>query len=139
LKIRIKHSEYEKLRDHAREGYPHEVVGLLGGSRKDGVVHHVERLVNERTDSPGTRYRVDGLAVFDGERRIRARGLDTLGYYHSHPDHPAVYSEEDRRNAHLSMSYLILSVLNGEVEDVQSWRLLKDRSAMQAETVEVED
>ena len=139
MKIRIKRSEYEKLLAHAREGYPHEIVGLLGGSREEGIVHHVERLVNERADSPGTRYYVDGLAVLHGERRIRAQGWDTLGYYHSHPDHPAAYSEEDRRNAHLYMSYLILSVLGGEVDDIQCWRLLEDRTAMQVELIEVED
>ena len=69
------------------------------------------------------------------QQALEAEGHDILGYYHSHPDHPSRYSEYDRDHALPNMSYLIVSVLKGEVVDTASWRLHEDRSAMSAEPI----
>lgn len=123
----------QRLHDHACEGYPHEVVGVLAGRRTTGEVTHIVPLTNERTDRPGDRYVVSGLTLFRAEEALVADGLDVLGYYHSHPDHPAVYSEYDRDHALPNLSYVITSVQRGAIADTRSWRLRDDRSAMDEE------
>lgn len=132
----IHEREREKLYDHARAGYPHEVVGLLAGDRSTSAVSHVEALVNERADSPQNRYAVSALTLFRAEERLAHAGLEVLGYYHSHPDETSRYSEFDRDHALPNTSYLIVSVRGGEVASTQSWRLREDRSAMDEENVE---
>ena len=146
---------------HASEGYPFEVVGILAGSRAENEVSEVLRLVNERLkpggdrgvdgaapaqaaghregvlEGPGNRYRVDPLLQMRAEMAVEARGLEVVGYYHSHPDHPARYSEYDREHAVPNMSYTIVSVVGGAVRDTLSWRLAEDRSTMHPEPVTV--
>lgn len=120
---------------HAEAGYPHEVVGILAGRRADGRVTHAEALVNERSDSPQNRYEVSSLTLARAEQALEARGLEIVGYYHSHPDHPSQYSDFDRDHALPNMSYLIVSVLAGRVASTQSWRLVEDRSSMIEEPI----
>jgi len=136
--LRIDRGQLDRLHAHATEGYPHEVVGILAGDRASHTVHRVKPLINERADSPANRYKVGGLALLKAEQALEAQGLEVVGYYHSHPDHPAQYSEYDRDHALPNMSYLITSVNGGDVTDTQSWRLLEDRSSMQEEAIEIE-
>ena len=133
--IRFDAAELERLWTHAREGYPYEVVGVLAG--RQGHVTRVEPLVNERTDVKN-RYRVSGLTLMKAERRLEAEGYEILGYYHSHPDHPAQYSDYDRDHALPNLSYVITAVHDGDVVDTKSWRLLEDRSAMRPEELTID-
>lgn len=137
--MRIDRAELSKLWAHAREGYPHEVVGVLAGDRASGHVSRVHALLNERSDSAHNRYRVSGLILMKAERALEAEGLEIVGYYHSHPDHPALYSDYDRDHALPNMSYLITAVHDGEIADTLSWRLVEDRSSMNAEDIEILD
>lgn len=123
------------LHRHAEAGYPHEVVGILAGSRTTGVVTAIAALENERSDSPANRYAVSALALARAEQGLEADGLEIVGYYHSHPDHPSRYSDFDRDHALPNMSYVIVSVQRGRVTTTQAWRLLEDRSAMDEEPV----
>lgn len=127
----------ERVHAHVREGYPHEVVGILAGEAGSSEVREVTSLVNERADSAHNRYKVSGLALMRAEQALTDAGHAILGYYHSHPDHPALYSDYDRDHAWPNMSYVIVSVAAGEVVDTRSWRLLEDRSAMSEEPVHV--
>jgi len=137
--LRLKRAEAERMHAHMREGYPHEVVGILAGSRDTWSVYQVVSLVNERADSPANRYHVSALALYRAEEALAARGLDVVGYYHSHPDHPSAYSDFDRDHALPNMSYLIGAVTPGGVVGQQSWRLRDDRSAMDEEEIILED
>jgi proteasome lid subunit RPN8/RPN11 len=137
MSVRIDREQYDLMRASAAEGYPHEVVGILAGSRETWSVTEVLPLLNERADSPRNRYRVSGLVMMRAEQAIEARGLEVVGYYHSHPDHPAQYSEYDRDHALPNMSYVIVSVQQGKPENTLSWRLLADRSSMDAEDIHV--
>lgn len=130
-------AELAKLHAHAEEGYPHEVVGILAGDRLSGRIERVHPLVNERSDSAHNRYKVSGLTLMRAERGLEAQGLDILGYYHSHPDHTAQYSDFDREHALPNMSYVIVSVRNGVVAETASWRLKEDRSAMDSESLDI--
>ena len=136
--LRIDREQLDRLHSHAAEGYPHEVVGILAGERCSQTVHHVQPLINERADSPANRYKVGGLALMRAEQALEDEGLEVVGYYHSHPDHPAQYSDYDREHALPNMSYLIASVGGGGVVHTQSWRLVEDRSSMQEEAIQIE-
>ena len=138
MSLHMPQSELNRLHAHAREGYPHEVVGILAGRRTDAAVVRVHPLINERADTHN-RYRVDGLALMKAERALEAEGLEVVGYYHSHPDHPAQNSDYDRDHALPYMSYLICSVIKGAIADTLSWRLVEDRSSMTAEPISIED
>lgn len=133
--LRISANQLAVMHAHAVEGFPHEVVGLLGGDRGAHAVSRVVPLRNERADSAHNRYQVGALALMRAEQALEAEGVEVVGYYHSHPDHPAQYSEFDRDHALPNMSYLIVSVLAGEVADTRSWRLRDDRSMMDEEPV----
>ncbi len=137
MALRIARAQLDRVHAHATEGYPHEVCGILAGSRDAWEVTEVVALVNERADSAHNRYKVSGLTLMRAEQALEARGLEVVGYYHSHPDHPSQYSEYDRDHALPNMSYPIVSVVSGEVADTQSWRLRHDRSAMDPEVIEI--
>lgn len=133
----IVRAELERLHAHAQEGYPHEVVGILAGD--EGRVTRVVPLINERADSAHNRYLVSGLMLARAEQRLEDEGGAVLGYYHSHPDHPAQYSEYDRDHALPNLSYVIVSVREGRAVDTLSWRLAEDRSVMHPETLHIEE
>jgi len=141
--LTIAKHQLARLHEHAIAGYPHEVVGILAGDRGTNRVHRIEALSNERADSPQNRYKVDGLALMKAEARLDAEGLEVVGYYHSHPDHPARYSDYDRDHALPNMSYLITSVMGSErgprIDDTCCWRLREDRSAMNAQAIHCAD
>lgn len=128
--LNIDKVELDRLHAHACEGYPHEVVGLLAGDRASHHVTRVVPLVNERADSAHNRYKVSGLIVHRAEQALEAEGLQVVGYYHSHPDHPSQYSAYDRDHALPNMAYLITQVVGGQTGTTQVWRLREDRSAM---------
>ena len=152
MRIMISQAELQRIHTHAEQGYPHEVVGILAGQsqldRSDleaqnpasddtsGMVQQAYPLINERADTHN-RYKVSGLALMRAERKLEAAGMQILGYYHSHPDHPAQYSEYDRDHALPNLSYMIISVMQGKAVDSLSWRLQEDRSNMLAEQIHI--
>jgi proteasome lid subunit RPN8/RPN11 len=120
---------------HASLSYPDECCGFMLGSSRDGVTE-VARMVaaeNEREDSRHNRYVIRPESVLAAHKQARAEGLTVVGYYHSHPDHPAEPSEFDREHAWPGVSYLIVSVRGGSPADVKSWRLRDDRSGFEPE------
>ena len=138
MSLRISSAALSAMHDFAETGYPYEVCGILAGRREGdgGEVSEVVPLVNERADSPKNRYQVGPLLLLRAEEGIEERGLQIVGYYHSHPDHPSRYSDYDREHALPNMSYTIISVVAGEVRDTASWRLSEDRSEMFVESIE---
>jgi proteasome lid subunit RPN8/RPN11 len=127
----------KEIRLHGAETYPHECCGALLGLESDAVreVRSLFRLVNSRTDSPRNRFSITAEDVRDAERAARSSGLDIVGWYHSHPDHPALPSEFDREHAWPWYSYVIVSVANGETQTISSWRLADDRMRFEPEKI----
>ncbi len=127
-----------EIRAHARADYPHECCGALIGVEQGErrVVQYALRLANERTDERERRFFISPQQVLMVERRAAQQGLMLLGFYHSHPDHPAVPSEYDRQHALPWYSYVIVSVQRGEPAELRSWRLRDDRSTFDEEPVE---
>jgi proteasome lid subunit RPN8/RPN11 len=91
---------------------------------------------NAREDSRHNRYVIPPEAVLAAEKAARAEGLGVIGYFHSHPDHPARPSEFDREHAWPGLSYLIVSIRKGKAKDTRSWRLSDDRERFLEETLE---
>jgi proteasome lid subunit RPN8/RPN11 len=135
MSLILPNPELSKLHAHAQEGYPHEVVGIIAGDKQERMASRIHPLINERADSAHNRYTVSGLTLMRAEQALEAEGLDILGYYHSHPDHPSQYSDYDRDHALPNLSYVIVSVINGRAVDTASWRLRDDRSAMDSESI----
>jgi proteasome lid subunit RPN8/RPN11 len=124
------------IREHGAQGYPHEACGaLLGLDGDEREVRALFPLVNRRDDSPRNRFSVSAADVIAAERAAAERGLELIGWYHSHPDHPALPSEYDREHAWPWYSYVIVSVAAGQPREIASWRLADDRSRFVAEPI----
>jgi proteasome lid subunit RPN8/RPN11 len=124
LKI-IRH-DYDSLRQHGEQTYPHECCGILLGHIDDGtrVVTSTARASNTRTDSAHNRYNIDPRELVRIQREGRDRGEDIVGFYHSHPDHPAHWSSTDLAEAHwFGCSYVITSVEKGKAAITNSFEL----------------
>jgi proteasome lid subunit RPN8/RPN11 len=121
------------IRDHGRETYPNECCGALIG--RDGQVTEAFRLPNTTEEGPRRRFLVRPADYRDAEARAAEGGGELLGFYHSHPDHPAVPSQYDLDHAWPFFSYVIVSVREGQAEELRSWRLRDDRSQFDEETV----
>lgn len=128
----------ERIRSHGAETFPFECCGaLLGRESEAREVLGLFPLVNRRDDSPRNRFAVTADDVRDAEKAARERGLDVIGWYHSHPDHPARPSEFDREHAWPWYSYVIVSVMGGAPAEMTSWRLNDDRLAYSPESIEI--
>jgi len=130
--------ERRAIETHAARGYPEEACGvLLGRDEKERrVVSEVVELENAGESSRHNRYVISPEQFLRAERRARDTGLDVIGFFHSHPDHPARPSAFDLEHAWPYYSYLIVSVMNGRVTDARSWRLTDDRSRFDPEPLE---
>jgi len=146
LKLAINEAVMQKIRQHGTESYPNECCGALLGRDADAGVNparptrevlEIFPLVNRRDDSPRNRFFVTAEDAHDADKTALAHGLDLIGWYHSHPDHPATPSEYDREHAWPWYSYIIVSVQNGNPQDMTSWRLEDDRSVFVAEKLEI--
>jgi proteasome lid subunit RPN8/RPN11 len=123
----------DAIRAHGRETYPHECCGALLG--RNGLVSEAWPLPNTTEEGPRRRFLVRAVDYRTAEARAGAQGVELLGFYHSHPDHPARPSQYDLDHAWPVFSYVIISVTDGHPGDVTSWRLADDRSAFEAEAL----
>ncbi|HJU41560.1 MAG TPA: M67 family metallopeptidase [Vicinamibacterales bacterium] len=121
------------IRAHGRKAFPHECCGALLG--RNGVVHEAFALPNTTEEGPRRRFLVRADDYRAAEKRARDTGLELLGFYHSHPDHPARPSQYDLDHAWPSFSYVIVSVMAGQDKVLTSWRLKEDRSEFQEEEI----
>ena len=144
----------QKIREHGAETYPHECCGALLGrddAGTDGIataggvqlplreILALFPLVTRREDSPHNRFSVTAEDVRDAEKAAREKKLDVVGWYHSHPDHPARPSQYDREHAWPWYSYVIVSVAKGKSAEMTSWRLSDDRSEYACEEIAIRD
>jgi len=115
-----------RLLELACARYPAEACGLLVGRRsgRGAAVTAVREARNLNTERARDRYELDPADHLAALDLAQAAGLDLVGVWHSHPDHPAVPSETDRREAWPGWSYVIVSVAAGEPDGLRSWHLL---------------
>src|SRR6202163_2586634 len=130
--LKLSPSDYDSLRQHGEATYPHECCGVLLGRFDDNgaesvtkTVSRVARCGNTRADSPHNRYQIDPRELIRIQREGRERGEDIVGFYHSHPDHPARWSPTDLAEAHwFGCSYVITSVDKGVATITNSFELV---------------
>lgn len=128
----------QTIERHASIIYPQECCGVLIGRCHSGATF-VERVLsvgNEREGDRHDRYLISPETVLAAHKEARALGLEVVGYYHSHPDHPAEPSGFDLEQAWPEVSYLIVSVEQRKVVDSRSWRLSEDRQSFEEEVVD---
>ena len=115
----------EEIKAHAMEDCPAECCGLLFGSlAEDGSAEtaHACRMQNQCTESKSRcHYRMDPLEIHHAEEYYAKQGLELIGFYHSHPDHPAETSAEDLREMIPETVYLIVSAMHGECTEMKAW------------------
>ena len=123
----------EAIRAHGVETYPNECCGALYGTAK--TVTATFALPNTTEEGPRRRFLVRPQDYREAEKRATELGVELLGFYHSHPDHPARPSQYDLDHAWPFFSYIIVSVRAGVSEDMTSWLLRDDRSGFDPETL----
>jgi proteasome lid subunit RPN8/RPN11 len=117
----------QAIRAHGRETFPHECCGALVGAA-DRVTAAVA-LPNTTEEGPRRRFLVRPSDYREAERRATGLGGELLGFYHSHPDHPARPSQYDLDHAWPTFAYIIVSVMAGQSADMTVWYLKEDRSS----------
>jgi proteasome lid subunit RPN8/RPN11 len=126
MTLKIGKPDLDEIRRHGEETYPYECCGVLLGEMNGSskTVRAAVRCGNTRTDSPQDRYNIDPGELVRIQRAARERELDIVGFYHSHPDHPARWSATDLAEAHwIGCSYVITSVEQGRATQTNSFAL----------------
>ncbi len=146
--LRVTELVWNTMRAHGEETYPHECCGVLlgraGGDVEAGanLVEAAVRAGNTRVDSAHNRYNIAPGELIRIQREARAKGWDVVGFYHSHPDHPAQWSATDFAEAHwLGCSYVITAVEGGRAAVTNAFRLegtTEDEKHFVDEAVDVE-
>ena len=128
----------ERIHLHGEQSYPEEGAGLMLGKDADGrrEVLDILPLTNSREDAARhNRYLITAQDMLYGEQEAMRRGLDIVGVFHSHPDHPNRPSEFDQEWALPWYSYLITSVMKGAQDGSRSWRLAESRERFSEEAI----
>jgi proteasome lid subunit RPN8/RPN11 len=138
MKLIIKQELIEQLQKHALETYPFECCGFVFGSdQKEGrFITEVQPVANSKAGDQRRRFEIDPRDYLQAERYALNQDLVLLGIYHSHPDHPAVPSEHDLKQAVPFFSYLILATQKNRVDNITSWQL-NQRGQFEEENIEI--
>jgi proteasome lid subunit RPN8/RPN11 len=118
-----------RMEAHAAAAYPDECCGALIGRANPAAVVEAIPLPNATEEGPRRRFLVRPADYLAAEREAARRGLDLVGFYHSHPDHPARPSQTDLERAWPTLHYVIVAVASGKPADLRAWRLADDRRA----------
>lgn len=137
MTLRVSDVLLDRIRDEGERAYPSECCGVLAG--RSGGSKEVVRLVamaNQRTDDPH-RYLISPGDLLRTTAELSRSGLEVLGFYHSHPDHPAAPSTFDVDHAWPWYSYIIVGVHQGRAGEITSWELEDDGRAMRPELIDI--
>jgi proteasome lid subunit RPN8/RPN11 len=124
--LTIEAQDYDALRRHGEQTYPDESCGVLLGvfGEDQRIVRRTLPCRNASLDSPRSRYSVDPVELVRAQRDAREEGLEIVGFYHSHPDHPARWSPTDLEEAHwIGCSYVITAIEKGSATQTNSFVL----------------
>jgi proteasome lid subunit RPN8/RPN11 len=132
-KVAISDAVNQAIRRHGQETYPHECCGALVGTTAgaESIVADVVPLPNTTEEGPRRRFLVRASDYRLAERRAGEMGGELLGFYHSHPDHPARPSQYDLDHAWPTFAYIIVAVANGKATEMTVWFLKDDRSSFE--------
>lgn len=141
--LKISKADYDLIRWEAERRYPQECCGILLGTAAGGsrAVTLTLTCDNATSESPANRYSIDPDRIIVALKLARSRGENIIGFYHSHPDHPARYSETDLLEAHwFDCSYVITSVEQGHAAATRSYLLVgtENHKGFEDEQIEIE-
>ncbi len=142
MQLILSKEQLARITQHSERSYPNEGCGILLGSIEGGrkVVADVLPAGNAgEPQAQRNRYLIPPEDLLQGELLAEQRGLEVIGYFHSHPDHAASPSETDREQAWPGYSYLITSVQEGKAAGTSGWRLREDRTGFDQETLVLKD
>lgn len=129
-----------EISDHGEQEYPHECCGLLIGHLSENgakSVVEIQAISNAReSEAKHHRFLIRPDDLLRGERYAAEKGLEVVGFYHSHPDHPAVPSQYDLEHAWPAYSYIVVAVRGGRARELRSWGLQPDRTAFSEEEIQ---
>jgi len=139
MAIRLSNALAEEIRKHGIDDFPFECCGVMLGKAlgDDKTVHELRRLENVHEDGHERRFRISPDQMFQLDKEARQSGLTILGFYHSHPNHPAQPSQYDRDWAWPWYSYIILSVRDRIPAEMTCWNLNDDREAFTGEELDI--
>ena len=137
--IQLAENHRNEIAAHGERDYPYECCGLLLGSFADDgmkAISEIYPISNAREEqAKRNRFLIRPEELMRGERYAQQKGLEVVGFYHSHPDHPAVPSEYDLDHAWPMFSYIVVSVSAGAARDLRSWEMEPDRSRFNEEEI----
>ncbi len=134
MTIVVPKSVVRAIEDHAREAYPEECCGFLLGHGSDPrTVEEARRARNVAPEDRARRYVIDPLENLHADDVAGRKGLELIGIYHSHPDHPAAPSEFDRSRATSWYTYLILSIVDRTPKELTAWRFVETANVFRPE------
>ena len=139
--LRVNHASLHKMKVHASRAYPEECCGMLIGRDDDQgrMVCDVVRMKNEGHENRERRFLITPEQYRRAEELARKGGLEVVGFYHSHPDHPAEPSQHDLEHAMPWWSYIIVSVENRLPASARAWVLQDDRRGYEEQNMQVLD
>ena len=133
MKITVSSKAWETMKQDAEARFPYECCGFFyGNSGDEKTVSDVLVIQNTKAGDQRRRFEISPEDYMQGEKYAIQNGLDLLGVYHSHPNHPARPSEHDRVSAVPVFSYIIISVMEGFSDEVTSWQL-NDKATFEKE------
>jgi proteasome lid subunit RPN8/RPN11 len=138
MSIIFEKTHLTEIQQHGVATYPHECCGFLFGRIEENrrVVEQMPLAAqNQRSDSPHNRYQISPQEYMHAERLATEIGLEIVGFYHSHPDHPARPSQFDLENAWPGLVYVIVGVNAGKPDKITAWVLADDRSRFLPEEI----
>jgi proteasome lid subunit RPN8/RPN11 len=135
--VRILRAAVEAIEAHGAEGYPNEICGIMLGPPGDHVVAEVRRARNIIVERSRDRYEIDPRDHIRIQREADSAGLDIIGYYHSHPDHPAQASRFDTERAWAGYVYVIVSIEKGKPVDANAFVADQDGGPFRPEPLEI--
>ena len=133
--IRFEETAKSQMISIGEKGYPFEICGFMfGKAGEKRTVTEIFECGNLNKLKPETRYDMDPKDYMKGEALARQKGLDVVGIFHSHPDHPDKASETDRQAAWPGFSYVIMSIQKGKYASMKSW-VLNDKEQFDEEPI----
>jgi proteasome lid subunit RPN8/RPN11 len=135
--MKLRHAMVNKMKEHLEQTYPYEGCGVMLG--KDNVVTDIYRGSNIRQERKEDRFVLDPSDIINAEKYAKQQGIEVLGFYHSHPDHPARPSTTDLESAWESYYYIIVSIDKGAMGKMGLFRLSEQADRFIEEVINIED
>ncbi len=135
--MKLRRAMVNQMKEHLERTYPYEGCGIILG--KDDVATEIYRGTNIRQERKEDRFLLDPSDIVNAEKYAKQRSIDILGFYHSHPDHPARPSATDLESAWESYYYIIISVDKGKMSNMGLFKLSEQSNGFIEETINIED